>query len=77
MPLLDRTLISRVVDVSDEEAWAMRSRLGKEEGLLLAASVAASVVAAERLVAEKGDCRIYVLATDTGEREFSLESFFK
>jgi cysteine synthase len=77
VPLLDRTLVSRTIDVSDEDAWAMRARLGREEGLLLSTASAASVCAAERLVAEKGaGCRVYALAVDTGERDFSLEGFF-
>lgn len=77
VPMLDRTLVSRTMDVSDEDAWAMRARLGREEGILLSTASSASVVAAERLVAEKGGaCRIYALAVDTGERDFSLEGFF-
>ncbi|MBL8956018.1 MAG: pyridoxal-phosphate dependent enzyme [Myxococcaceae bacterium] len=77
VPMLDRTLVSRTIDVSDEDAWAMRARLGREEGLLLSTASAASVCAAERLVAEKGaGSRIYALAVDSGERDFSLEGFF-
>ncbi len=77
VPMLDRTLVSRTIDVADEDAWAMRARLGREEGLLVSTASAASVCAAERLVAEKGDgCRVYALAVDTGERDFSLEAFF-
>jgi len=77
VPMLDRTLVSRTMDVADSDAWAMRARLGREEGLLLSTASAASVCAAERLVAEKGDgCRVYALAVDTGERDFSLEGFF-
>lgn len=77
VPLLDRTLVARTMDVSDTDAWEMRARLGREEGLLLSVASAASVCAAERLVKEKGgDCRVYALAVDTGERDFSLEGFF-
>lgn len=77
VPMLDRTLVSRTMDVSDEDAWAMRARLGKDEGLLVSVASAASVCAAERLVAEKGAaCRVYALAVDTGERDFSLDAFF-
>jgi cysteine synthase A len=77
VPLLDRTLVARTMDVSDADAWAMRARLGREEGLLLSVASAASVCAAERYVLERGaDCRVYALAVDTGERDFSLEGFF-
>jgi cysteine synthase A len=78
VPMLDRTLVSRTMDVDDADAWAMRARLGREEGLLLSTASAASVCAAERLAAEKGaGSRIYALAVDTGERDFSLEGFFR
>ncbi len=78
VPMLDRTLVSRTMDVTDNEAWEMRARLGREEGLLVSTASAASVVAAERLAQEKGEgSRIYALVVDTGERDFSLDGFFK
>ncbi len=52
VPLLDRTVVSRAIDVTDTDAWAMRTRLGASEGVLLSVASAASVVAAERLAAE-------------------------
>jgi cysteine synthase A len=78
VPMLDRTLVARVMDVSDTEAWAMRSRLGAEEGILLSVASAAAVVAAERLADELGDgAEVVALGADTGERDFSLAEQFK
>lgn len=58
--------------VDDRAAWAMRERLGREEGLLVSAATAAHVEAACRVAARLGpDARVYALAFDTGERSFS------
>jgi cysteine synthase A len=77
VPLLDRTLVSRTIDVADTDAWAMRARLGREEGLLVSVASAASIWAAEQVVEERGaGCRVVALAVDTGERDFSLGDQF-
>ena len=58
--------------VDDRAAWAMRGRLGREEGLLVSAATAAHVEAACRVAAKLGPyARVYALAFDTGERSFS------
>jgi cysteine synthase A len=78
VPMLDRTLVARTMDVSDTDAWAMRTRLGAEEGILVSVASAASVVAAERLAQEMGEGALIVaLAADTGERDFSLAEQFR
>jgi cysteine synthase A len=78
VPMLDRTLVARTMDVSDTDAWAMRTRLGAEEGVLLSVASASAVVAAERLAAELGEgAEVIALAADTGERDFSLAEQFK
>jgi cysteine synthase A len=78
VPMLDRTLVSRVIDVRDEEAWEMRARLGREEGLLLSIGSAAAVVGAEKIAVElEAEATVLALAADTGERDFSLAEQFK
>jgi len=76
--ILDRTLIDGLEKVSDEEAWSMKDRLGKEEGLLVGISSGANVVAALRVARQlPRDARIYTLLCDTGERYFSLKEQFR
>ncbi len=71
--LLDASLISSTELVDDQTAWAMRERLGREEGLLLSSSTAAAIEAACRVAKSLGpDARVCTLAADTGERSFSV-----
>jgi cysteine synthase A len=75
---LDRSFIDVVEKVSDEEAWQMKDRLGREEGLLVGISSGANVVAALRTARQLSrDARIYTLLCDTGERYFSLKEQFR
>ncbi len=77
-PALQGNLLDQTVSVADADAWAMKLRLGKEEGLLVGISTGASVVAAVALAAKlPPGARVYTLACDTGEREFSLAEQFK
>lgn len=63
--------------VSAPEAWALRGELARKEGLLVSISSAANVVAAQRMAARFGPgSRVETLAWSTGEREFSLGSYF-
>jgi cysteine synthase A len=72
-----RTDVDRVFPVADAEAWAMKERLGREEGLLVGISTGAHVLAAVRLGRELGaERRVYTLAVDTGERYFSMAQQF-
>jgi cysteine synthase A len=72
-----RTGFDRLIEVDDADAWAMRDRLGREEGLLVGISTGAHVVAAVRLARELGaERRVYTVAMDTGERYFSLAQQF-
>jgi cysteine synthase A len=77
-PLLDRSVIDRVVAVSDRAAWAMKERLAREEGLLVGISTGANVQAARVAAGELGPGRaVYTLACDTGERYFSMAEHFR
>jgi cysteine synthase A len=73
----DATVVDRLVAVSDAEAWAMRERLAKEEGLLVGISAGANVAAAVKLGLELGpSAHVVTILCDTGERYFSLAAHF-
>ena len=73
----DGTVVDRLVAVSDRDAWNMRGRLAKEEGLLVGISSGANVVAAIRVGLELGpEAHVVAMLCDTGERYFSLASHF-
>jgi cysteine synthase A len=75
--VLDRAAYDRVERVSDEEAWAMRLRLAREEGLLVGTSSGAAVVAAIRVAIALGaGRRVATVLPDTGERYFSMAEWF-
>jgi cysteine synthase A len=75
--VLPRSAFDRVLAVSDEEAWATKLRLAREEGLLVGISSGAAVAAAGRVARELGQGRtVATLLGDTGERYFSLEAWF-
>ncbi len=75
--VLDREAYDLVVAVSDEEAWKMRLRLAREEGLLVGMSSGAAAVAAVRVARDFGPGRIVATVfPDTGERYFSMAEWF-
>jgi cysteine synthase len=65
--ILDRSVITQVVTVTDLEAERMVTRMAREEGLLVGPSSAANVHAA-RAVAEKVRGRVVTIVCDSGER---------
>jgi cysteine synthase A len=76
-PVLDRSVIDRILPVVDRAAWNMKERLGREEGLLVGISTGANVVASLQIARELGSgARVYTVACDTGERYFSLGEHF-
>ncbi len=77
IPLADALQKVDRVTVTDDAAWRMRERIGREEGLLVSVASAAGVEAAAQLAATlPDDARVYCLALDTGERFFSLKDQF-
>jgi len=75
--VLDRTAYDRVLTVADEEAWRMKLRLAREEGLLVGVSSGAAAVAALRIARDLGPGRtIATVFPDTGERYFSMAEWF-
>jgi cysteine synthase A len=64
--------------VSDRAAYEMKTRLAKEEGLLVGISAGANVCIATALAKELGPGKTVVtVLCDTGERYFSLDEYFK
>jgi cysteine synthase A len=76
--VLDRGAYDRVLTVSDREAWELKLRLGREEGVLVGVSSGAALAAALRLARELGPGRrVATVFPDTGERYFSMAAWFE
>ncbi len=76
--ILDRSLLSSVRTVLDIEAYRMKTRLASEQGLLVGISSGANVVVAATLARELGPAsRVVTVLCDTGERYFSLDTYFQ
>jgi cysteine synthase A len=76
--VLDRSAYDRVETVSDEEAWEMKARLAREEGILAGISSGAAAVAALRIARELGPGKqVVTVFPDTGERYFSVAEWFE
>ena len=74
-PVLDRSIIDRVISVTDESALSTASRLAKEEGLLVGPSSGANVYAALQVARDLGTGRTVVtFLPDTGERYLGMSS---
>jgi len=75
--VLDRSAYDSVETVSDEEAWAMRRRLAREEGILAGISSGAATVAALRIAQQLGPGHsVATVFGDTGERYFPMAEWF-
>ena len=76
-PVLNTQVFDRVARIRDEEAFRMKQRLAREEGLLVGISAGAAMVAALELAAELGPGKdVVTILCDTGERYFSLDEQF-
>ncbi len=75
--ILDRSLIDEVRTISDQDAYRMKVRLAREEGLLVGISAGAAVHIAVAVARELGpESTVVTILCDTGERYFSLDSYF-
>jgi cysteine synthase A len=73
----DPSVVDAVRTVSDRTAWETMQRLAREEGLLVGISSGANVAAAIEVARELGPGhRVVTVLADTGERYFSLGSYF-
>lgn len=69
---LETAVVDRWVAVSDDAAFAMARRLGREEGILVGGSTGAMVVVALELARDLGSGkRVVALAADTGRNYLS------
>ena len=72
---LDRELCSRIVTVTEEDAYDAARRLAKEEGVLAGISAGAALWAALELGKAAAGKRIVVILPDTGDRYLSTPLF--
>ncbi len=74
----DASVVDEVRTVADDAAWACKTALARQEGLLVGISAGAAVVVALELARELGPGKnVVTLLPDTGERYFSLEEYFE
>jgi cysteine synthase len=70
-------VVDEVRTVSDVDAWNAKVRLARREGLLVGVSAGAAVHVALQVARELGPGKnVVTILPDTGERYFSLETFF-
>ncbi|MCC7420419.1 MAG: cysteine synthase A [Planctomycetaceae bacterium] len=75
--ILDMSLVDEVVQVTDDESFAMAPRLAKEEGIISGISCGAAMAAALKVAArpESAGKTIVVILPDSGERYLSTPLF--
>ncbi len=75
--VLNRSLLDRIITVTDDEAYRMAKLLAKEEGLLVGISSGANVLAAQKVAKALGPGKqVVTVLPDTGERYLSIEKYF-
>jgi cysteine synthase A len=75
--VLNRSILDRVVTVTDDEAYQTAKLLAKKEGLLVGISAGANVFAAQKVANELGAGKnVVTVLPDTGERYISIEKYF-
>ena len=75
--VLNRSILDKVMTVTDEEAYQTSKQLAKKEGLLVGISSGANVFAAQKIAAERApDQNVVTVLCDTGERYLSIEKYF-
>lgn len=74
--VLDRSLLDRVIPVTDEDAFQTAAALAEREGLLVGISSGAAIWAALKVARELGaGKRVVAILPDTGERYLSMHVF--
>jgi len=75
--VLNRSILDRVITVTDDEAYQTTKLLAKKEGLLVGISAGANVFVAKKVAEELGpDQNVVTILPDTGERYISIEKYF-
>jgi cysteine synthase A len=73
----DGSVVDEILRITDREAYDMKRRLAREEGLLVGISAGANAVAAVRVAEQLGEGHdVVTVLCDTGERYFSLDEHF-
>jgi cysteine synthase A len=73
----DASVVNEVRTVADAQAFQMKGRLAREEGLLVGVSSGAAVLVALAIARELGpEHDVVTVLPDTGERYFSLAEYF-
>lgn len=70
--ILDRSLIDRVVTITDEEAYTTARQLAGQEGIFVGPSSGAATAAALRVARERPGSRVLTILPDTGSRYLTL-----
>ena len=74
----DDAIVDEVRPVSDREAWNMKVRAAREEGLLVGISAGANLAVARDVAASLSEgAQVVTVLCDTGERYFSLREYFR
>ncbi len=75
--VLNRSILDRVMTVTDDEAYQTAKLLAKKEGLLVGISAGANVFAAQKVAEQLGPGKnVVTVLPDTGERYISIEKYF-
>ena len=75
--VLNRSILDRVITVTDDEAYQTAKLLAKKEGLLVGISAGANVFVAQKVAERFGsDKNVVTVLPDTGERYISIEKYF-
>jgi cysteine synthase len=73
----ERSVVDEIRQVSDRDAYAMKRRLAREQGLLVGISAGANAFVAGKVAHELGaGAHVVTVLCDTGERYFSLDEYF-
>ena len=76
-PILNQTLIDKVMAVSKEQAFSFSTLAAKKAGLLVGISTGASLAAVDEILPDiHNSAQILLFAYDTGERYLSVEGLF-
>jgi cysteine synthase A len=75
--ILNRSIIDKIITVTDDDAYKTAKKLAKQEGLLVGISSGANAYAACIIAEELGHGKnVVTILPDTGERYFSIEKYF-
>jgi cysteine synthase A len=75
--VLNRSILDRIITITDDEAYQVSKLLAKKEGLLVGISAGANVAAAQQVAKDLGPGKTVVtVLPDTGERYISIEKYF-